>query len=210
MSDFRSTVKNIQRAVGVEADGVFGPSSAAAVMRELNARAGIEESAECQVISDQWKEGLDDRTISNISTLDAKCREAFVKFSLLAKATAATMGVEYVMISGTRTYEEQAALFAQGRTAKGRIVTNAKAGDSNHNFGIAADFGVFTGKAYLDSTTPAFACRVHIAVAEHAAGCGLEWGGSWSGFTDNPHFEVLTGLSMAEKRKLMKEKGSVL
>jgi peptidoglycan L-alanyl-D-glutamate endopeptidase CwlK len=51
---------------------------------------------------------------------------------------------------------------------------------------------------------------VHKACSEHAKACGLEWGGSWSGFKDLPHYEVATGLSMAAKRKLFSEKGSVL
>nr|WP_295770097.1 M15 family metallopeptidase [Rhodoferax sp.] len=41
-----------------------------------------------------------------------------------------------------RSCAEQDALYAQGRTAPGNKVTNAKSGDSNHNFGIAFDIGV--------------------------------------------------------------------
>lgn len=51
--------------------------------------------------------------------------------------------------SGLRTYEEQNALYAQGRTAPGNKVTNAKGGFSNHNFGIAFDIGIFEGAKYL-------------------------------------------------------------
>ena len=89
-------------------------------------------------------------------------------------------------------------------------MTNAKGGYSNHNFKIAGDFGVFRGKAYLDNTDAAFAAKVHKACSVHAVACGLEWGGTWKGFKDLPHYEVGTGLSMAEKRKRMAARGSVL
>jgi len=202
MSDFINTTKSIQRHVGVTADGVFGPVTASAVWKALNA-----DSDQGSVISDQQD---DERTLENIATLDPKCREMFLHFTRLAKATAATMGCDYVLISGNRSYEEQDALYAQGRTKPGEKVTNAKGGYSNHNFGIAGDFGVFRGKAYLDGTDAAMAAKVHRACSVHAAACGLEWGGSWKSFTDLPHYEVRTGLSMDAKRKLMKEKGSVL
>ena len=68
---------------------------------------------------------LDARTVAAIQTLDANARDRFVKFALLANATAATYGCTYLMISGNRTWAEQDALFAQGRSTPGRIVTNA-------------------------------------------------------------------------------------
>ena len=54
------------------------------------------------------------------------------------------------VISGHRTWEEQDALYAKGRTKPGKRVTNARGGYSNHNFGTAVDFAVFKGSVYLD------------------------------------------------------------
>lgn len=205
MKNLPDTIRDIQRRVGVKADGIFGPITAGAVWREL--QDGDQETGG----GDQEDSGgLDERTLYHIGSLDAKARDAFREFAGLAKATAATLGCDYVMISGNRSYAEQDALYAQGRTKPGARVTNARGGYSNHNFGIAGDFGVFRGKAYLDSTDPATAAKVHKACSEHAAACGLVWGGTWSGFKDFPHYEVETGLSLAAKRQLMKEKGSVL
>lgn len=42
--------------------------------------------------------------------------------------------------SGYRSFAEQNKLYAQGRTAPGKIVTNAKGGQSNHNYGLAIDY----------------------------------------------------------------------
>src|SRR5579859_3440231 len=49
---------------------------------------------------------------------------------------AADAGIAIKIISGLRTYEQQDALYAQGRSKPGQIVTKAKGGQSNHNFGI--------------------------------------------------------------------------
>ena len=41
---------------------------------------------------------------------------------------------------GRRTMEEQAALYKIGRSVKGKIVTNARPGESYHNYGLAFDW----------------------------------------------------------------------
>ena len=41
---------------------------------------------------------------------------------------------------GRRTMEEQTALYSLGRSAPGRIVTKARAGESYHNYGLAFDW----------------------------------------------------------------------
>ena len=57
---------------------------------------------------------------------------------LIARMNAA--GFRAVGISSTyRSIERQNELFAQGRTAPGAIVTNARGGQSMHNYGLALD-----------------------------------------------------------------------
>jgi peptidoglycan L-alanyl-D-glutamate endopeptidase CwlK len=41
---------------------------------------------------------------------------------------------------GRRTMEEQTALYSLGRSAQGKIVTKARAGESYHNYGLAFDW----------------------------------------------------------------------
>ena len=147
----------------------------------------------------------DTRTLKNIATLDPKCQQRFRAFAEAAKDVAASLGCDYVMISGNRTWAEQDKLFAQRPK-----VTNARGGQSNHNFGIAGDFGVFQGKVYLDESNASLAHKVHKACAALAPKYGLEWGGAWKSFTDEPHYEVATGLTMASKRKRYLANGSVL
>lgn len=191
-------IKAIQRAVGAEPDGKFGPESAGKVLAHL---ARVELVSPAAVPADD----LDERTRRNVETLDAKVRERFIQFIRLAKATAATFGCDYVGISGHRTWEEQDALFA-----KRPKVTNAAGGYSNHNFGIAMDFGVFRGRSYLDEAEPALARQVHEACAAHARKLGFEWGGDWKKLKDYPHYELSTGLTMEAKRSLYQKERSVL
>jgi peptidoglycan LD-endopeptidase CwlK len=200
------TIKTIQRMLGMTADGVCGPATAQAVWRALNgdAEGGAEGGAEEDLT------GLDARSLKNLATLDPKARGMFGQFLRLAKATAATLGCDYVLIGGNRTWAEQDALYAQGRTLPGARVTNARGGYSNHNFGIAGDCGVFMGGSYLDESKPELAARVHKACSLHAARCGLEWGGAWNSFKDLPHYEVAKELDMAQRRRIFEAKGSIL
>jgi len=49
-------------------------------------------------------------------------------------------GIQPLIYCGARSFEEQAALYAKGRTAPGMIATKAKAGESFHNYGLAIDW----------------------------------------------------------------------
>jgi len=100
-----------------------------------------------------------------------------------------------VLITCTfRSNAEQTALYAQGRTAPGRIVTRAKAGQSAHNFTIdgqpaAKAFDVVPlvdGKPQWDARHPAWQ-----ALGKIGMGLGLNWyGAPGSAFPEFPHFEL--------------------
>jgi hypothetical protein len=94
------------------------------------------------------------------------------------------LGVRLRVIQGFRTFEEQEALYAQGRTAPGAIVTNARGGASNHNFGYAVDVARLTTNDGIDWT------RIDAPIADIASRFNLSWGGTWK-FRDYPHFERL-------------------
>ena len=64
-------------------------------------------------------------------------------------------------------------------------MTKARGGQSNHNFGVAWDIGVFQDGQYLDES-PAYG-----KIGGVGKGLALEWGGDWSGFPDEPHFQMV-------------------
>jgi peptidoglycan LD-endopeptidase CwlK len=94
-------------------------------------------------------------------------------------------GVAVKVISGTRTFAEQNRLYRQGRDLPGPKITRARGGQSNHNFGVAWDIGVFQNGQYLDESP------LYRRVGGIGKGLGLEWGGDWRGFPDEPHFQVV-------------------
>lgn len=86
-----------------------------------------------------------------------------------------------------RTVEEQDALYAQGRTTPGNIVTNARGSSysSYHQWGTAFDFYRADGKgAYYDND------GFFTKVGQIGVFLGLEWGGNWKSPVDKPHFQL--------------------
>jgi hypothetical protein len=198
-------IKTIQRAVGADPDGVFGPRTAAAVLREL--RMG-EDAGETPALP------LDARTLATLATLDPKARDEFEIFMLHAKAIAATLGCDYMAISGTRTWEEQAELYRKYKAGGPKA---APAGGSWHNYGTAIDCGVFRqtrgGQIYCDDSKPELAMKVHAACSTLVNDFTLEWGGAWKGKScDPPHYQINLGRSSpnAADRAKFKQEGSVL
>jgi peptidoglycan L-alanyl-D-glutamate endopeptidase CwlK len=146
---------------------------------------------------------IDERSAKFIATLSPEVRDAFIAFIVDAKELVAQNGLDYKVICGTRTFEEQAALYAKGRTAPGPKVTNAKPGSSMHNFGLAIDCGVFKGKVYMDGSTPAdakLADLMHKHASTLCAKHKLRWGGNFKSIYDAPHFEYDTPYSLADLR----------
>lgn len=119
-------------------------------------------------------------------------------------------GINILITQGYRSIEYQNSLYAQGRTTKGNIVTNAKGGYSFHNFGLAFDFAVYAknGKD-INWTVNSEWKRVgaigqSLFVTINGKKHYLEWGGAWKGFVDYPHFQLTFGLSTASLRAGMK------
>ena len=117
-------------------------------------------------------------------------------------ATLAARGTTIEVVQGLRTYAEQDALYAQGRTKPGKKVTNARGGQSNHNFGLAVDVCPFVGGKPNWDAPPATWERI----GEAGEAEGLEWGGNWSSIVDMPHLQ-LPGMSVATCRKLYEAGG---
>jgi len=179
--------KKIQSFVGVAADGIPGDITAAAVAAKL----GIVVETPAHVPGNMV---FDHRSETNIATLlpaaQAKARQWLRK--------CLNAGINVRIICGNRTYQEQAELYAKGRTAPGPVVTNAGPGYSWHNFGVAWDFVVFdaNGEPQWESPLMEHCGRI-------AESLGLEWGGSWTGFQDTPHIQLKTGHTLAEARQLV-------
>ena len=95
-------------------------------------------------------------------------------------------------VSGLRSFEEQAALYAKGRTLPGSIVTNAVPGRSPHNYGCATDWCMFvSGEPVWEHNE----WHVYHAALERV---GLKWGGDFVTFKDKPHNELNINIAWKE------------
>jgi peptidoglycan L-alanyl-D-glutamate endopeptidase CwlK len=101
-------------------------------------------------------------------------------------------GIKLRVTSGLRTWEEQAALYAQGRTAPGSIVTNAKPGDSFHNYGTAFDV------VPIVDGSPDWNSNEWDKIGSLGKSLGFKWGGDFSSIKDRPHFEMNFGKTLAQ------------
>lgn len=109
-------------------------------------------------------------------------------------AKCAHAGIDILVTCTWRSAKEQDKLYAQGRTEPGKIVTNAKAGQSKHNLTNASlqpaaqAFDVVplrSGKPIWNASDP-----VWLKVGEIGESVGLEWAGRWKRFKEYPHFQL--------------------
>lgn len=172
--DITDMIRAIQQALGVQVDGRAGPETWGAIYA-AQVKKKIDGQAPQAAISP-----VDPRSEARIATLLPEVQP--MARALVQKAAAS--GIQIKVISGTRSFAEQDALYAKGRTAPGPRVTNARGGHSNHNFGIAFDIGVFSGNRYLPESPK------YKAVGVLGMELGLEWGGNWSTIVDQPHYQL--------------------
>lgn len=110
---------------------------------------------------------------------------------------AINIGIPLVVTQSYRDPSTQAALYAQGRTVPGPIVTNAPPGSSWHEFGLAFDVAVMgaNGNPTWPNDTALWQ-----RIGGTGKATGLQWGGDFTTILDLPHFEMHRGLTLAMAR----------
>ena len=103
-------------------------------------------------------------------------------------------GIDLLVTSTYRDNESQGELYEQGRTKPGKIVTNAKPGESWHNYRCAVDIvPLVNGKPNWDGSDP-----IWQTIGELGEKAGLEWAGRWHSFKELAHFQYTGGLTLAD------------
>ena len=130
----------------------------------------------------------------SLSELHPVCKAKAEKFLELAKQS----GIDLLVTSTYRDNESQAVLYAQGRTKPGLIVTNARPGQSWHNWRCAFDVvPIRNGKPVWNTTGPDG--DLWRRVGELGESVGLEWAGRWTGkLREFAHFQYTGGLTLAQ------------
>ena len=184
-------IRAVQKELGVGVDGRAGPETWEAIYLRVTGKRPV--AGTTPKLPPAATQGVDARSEKTIATLQPEVRP--YARALVLKAAAA--GITIKVISGLRTYDEQNALHAQGRSKPGRIVTNARGGYSNHNFGIAFDIGIFDGAKYIPESPR------YKAVGAMGVELGLEWGGNWTSIKDEPHFQLRPRWAAGRREKDM-------
>lgn len=83
-------------------------------------------------------------TIEDANKRSYKCIEGLTEdFAKMVRGWCVELtnsNIQALIYCGFRSFEEQTALYAKGRTERGKIVTKARAGQSFHNYGMAIDW----------------------------------------------------------------------
>lgn len=153
---------------------------------------------------------MDKITLQRIELLHPKLREEAK--AIYKEICEALTGKAICRFTHTlRTFTEQDALYAIGRTKKGSRVTNARGGQSYHNYGLAVDIVLLVDKdsngthetAVWDTKGDYDNDRIAdwqeiVAIFKRY---GWTWGGDWR-FKDYPHFQKTFGKSIVELQNL--------
>lgn len=162
-------------------DGLWGPHTDAAEKAYFLRCAAL--GTQCGT--------FDARSERHLCSMRLDAQEAARRSLARIRAT----DVDARIISGTRSYAEQTVLYRKGRFGNpGPKVTNATAGRSWHNFGLAWDIGIFDGGDYVTLEQP------YRDVASVAKAPTIEWGGDWTSFVDIPHYQLKQSMTISQAR----------
>lgn len=163
-------------------DGDWGPRTEAAQQRFEHESLRIAQEAGT----------FDTRSEHHLPFLSLKTQRA----ARLFMGRLRDAGLVARIISGTRTYAEQNRLYRQGRFGNpGPVVTRARGGESNHNFGLAWDIGLFAADGHYLRNGPEYDAAARAGLSSE-----LEWGGAWRTFVDKPHYQIAVPLQIADLR----------
>ena len=132
---------------------------------------------------------MENMSSRNVNDLNPRVKELCLKFIAECKSK----GIDIIITSTYRSAQEQNALYAQGRTVAGKKVTNAKGGQSFHNFRLAFDVvPLIAGKAVWGDN------KLWDRIGAIGKGVGLEWAGDWKNFKEMAHFQLTDGLTIKD------------
>ncbi|HEY5583887.1 MAG TPA: peptidoglycan-binding protein [Ruminiclostridium sp.] len=195
-SALMENVKAVQRALNSRGynsgypDGWVGPVTTNAVRvfqrdNGLNQVGIVIPRTRQRLFNPYLKDDFEYRPSSKaISSLNPYVAALAQKFLNLTKSTK----LDVRIYNAFRSWDEQDGLFAQGRSKPGDIVTNARGGDSYHNWGLAFDAAPYENGKVSNNI------EKYREMGKLGQQAGLEWGGTFKSIVDLPHFQYTYGL----------------
>lgn len=136
-------------------------------------------------------------SIERIEQLHPICKGLFIAMIDEAETT---LNITLRVTHAYRSIEQQNALYAQGRTTPGNVVTNAKGGSSYHNYGLAVDLAQLLPNGTINWNFD------YSKLYPIALKYGIEWGGKFRTIVDKPHFQRTMGRTTSQLAQLPKDK----
>lgn len=125
----------------------------------------------------------------SLSDLHPKAREKALLWIDACKAK----DIDVLVYCTYRSAAEQDDLYRIGREIPGKRVTNAKGGQSMHQYRVAWDaVPLIGGKPQWSNS------ELYLRMGEAAEALGIEWAGRWKSFRETAHFQVTQGLTLAD------------
>lgn len=173
------------------ADGWFGPITTNAVKRFQGDHGLVQEGivnprTRVKLFNPHPIDNFESRP-SSIALSSLNPYVAFLASEFLRLSSANHLDVR--ITTAFRSWDESDRLYALGRTAPGSIVSNARGGESYHNWGLAFDAAPFENNKISDDPTK---FNIMGGLGEQV---GLEWGGRFKSIVDFPHFQYTFGLT---------------
>ena len=205
-------VAHIQFLVGVFDDGGFGENTKAAItafQEAQNLTVSEEDKGKVGTATLAALEAANKETLDSLAKIDGRNKKVHLMLEFRKKMAAlaerlAARGMDALITDGFRTFAEQDAIFAQGRTKPGDIVTKARGGESNHNYGMACDlYPVIDGHVFTKPTAnnKHRFLEIQQAIIDEAEGVGLISGTTFGSLGDKPHVQILPENVFNAKRK---------
>lgn len=198
------SVARVQLLLGVFSDGRFGQHTKGAVLAFQQAQGVEVAAAEQGKVGRATLAALEETNaplLASLAKIDGRNKTLKIHPALrrsladLAEALA-EREMKALITDGFRSFAEQDALFARGRTKPGPIVTNARGGLSNHNYGLAVDlYPVIDGQVFVSIPNGAsqqftkLFTAIQRTIIDEAEGLGLHSGIHFS-FVDPPHLQL--------------------
>ncbi|MDY4832506.1 MAG: M15 family metallopeptidase [Treponema sp.] len=179
---------------------IVGEAAAAVDEAEVEPALAAETAPPAESQGEDTSTNLSQNDKDKINTLHPEIRDNVTKMLQNLRKDGVTVEITLAY----RSYEEQDALYAKGRDGKGKVidaskvVTNAKGGQSYHNFGLTFDLTVYDKNGKKDWSKDSDAWKKVIAEGKRQ---GFDAGAEWIDFPDLPHFEKTFGLTPKKLRE---------
>lgn len=147
-------------------------------------------------------------SLPRINELHPKLRQEIITGIDYLEAQNSNMTIR--VAQGYRSFAYQDDLYAQGRTKPGQKVTQARGGQSDHNFRVAWDFVIiYNGKEVswdVNADRDKDGIKDYFEVIEYFESKGWSSGARWRTFKDCPHLAKTFGRTTKQLLAMYKAK----